>query len=160
MPFHSKISDAIVSFDLVIPSMSASTHKQFLQKSAREIAKLIGLREKILFDRLYEKEKEHMSTIGDGISLIHLPMGSLQSAINVFVRLRTACPMGAADNMDVDLVCFIITPEREGSAYLRTMARLSRFLRDAQTCSRLRSAADEKDLRHILDQSSIRLQAA
>lgn len=158
---HTPVSfDTSLSFDLVVPSLSAPNEKQLLKNIAREISKLIGLKERILLDRLIENEKDHPSAIGDGIALTHLQMGGLQSALNIFVRLKTPCAMSTPDNKDIDLFCILLTPAREGSSYLRTMARISRLLRNAQICSRLRSAVDEKDLRNILEQSSNRLLAA
>lgn len=156
MPSH----ESTIQFDLVIPSMIASNQKQCLRETAREIAKKIGISERILLERMTEKEKQSPSAIGDGISILQLSMSGLQNAMSVFVRLKHPCDMAAPDNKDVDLFCVLLSPEREGAAYLRTMARISRLLRDAQICSRVRSAADEKDIRNILEQSSVQRRAA
>lgn len=153
-------SDSSIQFDLVISSMIAVNHKQVMRLAAQEVAKVIGITERILADRFVEKEKENPSAIGDGISILQLQMGSLQNSLNVFIRLKNPVAMGAPDNKDVDILCLLLTPEREGSAYLRTLARLSRLLRNERTCTKLRAAADEKAIRQILEQSSINQIAA
>jgi PTS system nitrogen regulatory IIA component len=91
---------------------------------------------------------------------MQLPMSGLQNALTVFIKLKNPVDMAAPDSKPVDIVCVLMTPEREGPIYLRTMARLSRLLRNAAICERLRAAPDEKTIRMILDQSSTQLMAA
>ncbi len=160
MPSRPALSDTAIQFDLVVPSLVAPNRKQVPPLIAHEIAKVIGIKERILADRLIEKEKQNPSAMGDGIALMHLPISSLQNALTVFVKLKNPVDMGAPDNKPVDIVCVILTPEREGSSYLRTMARLSRLLRNGAICAKLRAATDEKTIRMILDQSSVQLMAA
>ena len=155
-----QVETSAIHFDIVIPSLIAATQKQMIRLASHEIAKVIGIGERILSDRLNEKEKESPSTMGDGISVTHLHISGLQESINVFIRLKTPVNMGAADNKGVDLMCLLLTPEREGSAYLRTMARISRLLRNAQICAMLRSAQNEKTIRNIFDQTSNQQMAA
>lgn len=160
MPTRSAPSDSTIQFDLVIPSLVAPNRKQVTPLIAHEIAKVIGIKERILSERLNEKEKQNPSAMGDGLALMHLHMSSLQNTLTVFVKLKNPVDMGAPDSKAVDIVCVILTPEREGSSYLRTMARLSRLLRNTSICAKLRAATDEKTIRTILDQSSVQLMAA
>ena len=160
MTLRSANSEPAITFDLVIPSLVVPNRKQLTRLVAHEIANVIGIKERILSDRLTETEKQSPSAMGDGLSMMHLPMGSLQNAMNVFIKLKNPVDFGAPDNKPVDLLCVILTPEREGASYLRTMARLSRLLRNAQICERLRAASDEKMIRAILGQSTTKLMAA
>jgi PTS system nitrogen regulatory IIA component len=152
--------DQIFQFDLIIPSMIASTQKQTLRLVASHVSKVIGIQERILADRLIEKEKQSSSAMGNGVAITHLSIGSLTQPLTVFVRLRSAVNFYAPDNLPVDLVCMLFTPERQGAIHLRSLARLSRLLRDAQICSRLRQAEDEKAIRSVLEVSSARMMAA
>ncbi len=157
---NTTVSEAPVHFDVVVPSLIAATHKQVIRLAAHEVAKVIGIGERILTDRLVEEEKENPSAMGEGISVTHLHISGLKKSVNIFIRLKNPVTMGAPDNKDVDLICLLLTPEREGASYLRTMARISRLLRNAQICIKLRAAKSEKEIRTILDQSSIQLMAA
>lgn len=153
-------SETSLQFDLVIPSMVVANHKQVMPAVAAEISKMIGIHERILKDRLAETEKEKPSAMGDGVSITHLQVSGLKQSMNIFIRLKHAVMMHTPDNKDVDILCVLLTPEREGSSYLRTLARISRLLRNPQTCARLRAAADEKTLRAILESSSTNAIAA
>lgn len=146
--------DTSIPFDIVLPSLIAANRKQVVRIAAGEIARKIGIGERILADRLIDKEKESPSAMGGGISVTHLHISGLHDSINVFIRLKTPVDMGAPDNKPVDLICLLLTPEREGSAYLRTMARLSRLLRNPQVCTMLRTAQNEKAIRSVFEQNA------
>lgn len=81
----------------------AANQKQVIRLVAHELAKKIGINERILADRISGKEKESPSAMGDGIAITHLQMGSLQESINVFIRMKTPVAYGAPDNKDVDI---------------------------------------------------------
>lgn len=154
MSFRPAQPETHIDFDLVIPSMVATNHKQVARAIAHELAPLIGIKEQLLAERLAEREKETSSAVGDGVSIAHLHMSGLQNPMNIFIKLKAPIDIGAPDSKGVDIICLLLTPEREGSAYLRTLARLSRLLRNAQICSRLRSASNEKMVRAVFEQSS------
>lgn len=160
MSTRSLPADLSVPFDLVIPSMLAANHKQATKAIAHEIARIIGIKERILIDKLVETEKSNPSPMGDGTALTHLRISSLQNSMSILVRLKTPIDMGAPDKQSVDIICLHLTPEREGASYLRSLARMSRLLRNAQICTKLRTASDEKEIRNILEQSSVQLMAA
>ncbi len=160
MNFPANRLESILTFDLIIPSLAAPNGKQLLYAAAKTISEKIGISVRILADRFKDAERNSPFTMGEGIAIMHLQISGLQHAMSVFIRLKNPVPMDAPDNMDVDLVCVLLTPAREGSAYLRTLARLSRLLRNPQIRARLRAASDEKTIRMILEQSSISLMAA
>ena len=160
MTLRNAITENSIHFDVVLPYLIAANQKQVIRLAAHEIAKVIGIGERILVDRLTEKEKESPSAIGGGIAVTHLHISGLNESVNVFIRLKNAVAMNAPDNKDVDIICVLLTPEREGRLYLRTLARTSRLLRNTQICAKLRAAYGEKEIRNILDQSATQLMAA
>lgn len=149
-----------ITFDVVLPPLSVPTQKILLQQVARNISPLIGMKEKLLFDRLMFQEAQTTSAIGLGVGIMHLHLSSLQNPLNMFVRLQTPIDMEASDNQLVDLFCLQMTPEREGNSYLQSLARLSRLLRDSATLVKLRAARDEKSIRAILEQPGRQILAA
>ncbi len=148
-----------ISFDLIVPVMIAANQKQVYRLIAHEVSKLVGIQERILSDRLLEKEKQSVSSMGNGVAVPHMHMGSLTKPLAVFVKLKSAVDFNAPDNMPVDLICLLLTPERDGAAYLRTLARLSRLLRNAQFCHKLRAAEDERMIRSLFEGPSARMAA-
>ncbi len=142
-----------IAFDIVIPSMITPNLKHMLRQVAGAASSAIGIRDRILLDRLNEKERDNPSAMGDGISILHLHLSGLRKPMNIFVRLKNPIDMGAADKVGVDIVCLLLTPEREGAAYLPIFARLSRMLRNQNTGIKIRAAIDERAIRNILEQT-------
>ena len=97
--------------------------------------------------------------MGNGVAIPHLHMGSLNKPVSVFIRLKNPVDFKAPDNLPVDLICLLMTPEREGAAYLRTLARLSRLLRNPAFCHKLRAAGDEKTIYSLFEGTSARMAA-
>lgn len=157
---NSQPDTSSMHFDLIVPAMAAVNQKQLVRMSAHEISKVIGISERILAERLIEREKSAPSAMGEGIAITHLHISGLKEPVNMFVRLKQAIDMSAPDKKPVDLVCMLLTPEREGAAYLRSMARISRLLRNPAVCAMLRSAEDEKTIRALLEQPAQQQMAA
>lgn len=147
------------SFDLIVPSMIAANQKQVYRLIAHEVSKLMGIQERILADRLTDVEKQSVSAMGNGIALPHMHISSLNKPLSVFVKLKNPVDFKAPDHMPVDIICLLFTPQRDGTAYLRTLARLSRLLRNPQFCHKLRLAEDEKTIRSLFEGTSARLAA-
>ena len=153
-------AEAPLYFNLILPSVIAANQKQAVRAVADEAAKLIGIKNRILAERLLEQEKDSPSSMGDGVALSHIRISGLTEPLNVFVRFKNPVPFGANDKKDVELFCLIITPERDGASYLRTISRASRLLRNRQMCASLKTAKDVQTIRAVLDQSSLELMAA
>lgn len=148
-----------ISFDYIIPSMIAANQKQVFRLIGHELSKIIGIQERILSDRLLEKEKQSLSAMGNGVAVSHMHISGLTNSLSMFVKLKNPIAYNAPDNMPVDIICLLLTPERDGAAYLRTLARLSRVLRSASFCHKLRAAEDEKAIRAHFEGTSARIAA-
>lgn len=144
------IADNAIDFHLVIPSLMSFNQKQMFVIVSSQLSKMMGMSERIVLDRLMDKEKFFPSSIGNGCAIMSLQVGSLTESLNVFVRLKRPISMKGADDTGVDLFCLLLTPEREGSSYLRSVSRLSRFLKNGDIAQKLRSADNEKLLKNIL----------
>lgn len=148
-----------ISFDFVLPSLIAANQKQVFRMIGHELSKIIGIQERILSDRLFETERHSISAMGNGVAVSHMHLSGLIKPLSVFVKLKSPIDYNAPDNMPVDIICLLLTPERDGAAYLRTLARTSRLLRNAQFCHKLRAAEDEKAIRAHFEGTSVRIAA-
>ena len=68
----------------------------------------------------------------------------------VFARLESAIDYEAVDGQPVDLVFMLLAPENAGADHLKALARVSRLLRNQQTCEKLRAAQSAEALYAIL----------
>ncbi len=140
----------ILSPDRVIPALSVSCEKQAFLRVADYAARMMGLDERKVFNVLMERERLGNTTIGGGVAIPHARIEGLDEVIALFVRLVRPVDFGAQDGRPVDLLFVLLAPEEESGAHLKALARVTRFLHDADIRDRLREAADSRSLFQIL----------
>ena len=86
---------------------------------------------------LLERERLQSTGIGDGVAIPHT---AVEEAENQAAALLL-CPRGidfeAIDGQSVQIVFGVVGPKRATGEHLRTLARISRLLRDSATRARL-----------------------
>ena len=132
----------IVLPEAVIPTLKATSKKQLLQELAGKAAALTGLDEREIFSTLPERERLGATGMGRGVAIPHGRMAGLTSIQGLFARLDRGVDFDAVDDAPVDLVFLLLAPENAGADHLKALARVSRLMRDADTCAKLRGARD------------------
>lgn len=150
----------LIEFDLIVPSLSVANFKQLCTSIAKNVAPVIGIKDRILQDRLIETEKKSPSCVGGGVAMMHLQVSGLQKSLHVFIQTKSPVAMRSPDGKGVDLVCLLLTPEREGTSYLQTLSRLSRTFKDPLLCDSLRKARGEKEIGALLNPANVKKAAA
>ena len=154
------ISDLLAP-EAVLASLKAQTKKQLLQELAARAHARTNLSEKQIFETLNERERLGTTGVGAGIAIPHGRMAGATTITGVFARLESAIDYEAVDGQPVDLVFMLLAPENAGADHLKALARVSRLLRNQQTCEKLRSAQSSEALYAILiDQTGSSSQAA
>jgi nitrogen PTS system EIIA component len=133
----------------VIAQLRVSNKKQALQEIARRAAGLTNLPERRIYDALAEREKCGSTGIGSGVAVPHGKLADLSQLVGVFARLERPIPFEAIDDEPVDLVFTLLAPADAGAEHLRALARVSRLLRDAAACQKLRGT-DSADALYAL----------
>lgn len=124
----------------IIPNLRANSKKQALQELARRAAELTGQHERTVFDVLLERERLGTTGVGHGIAIPHGKLPTLDRVHGLFARLERPIDFDAIDEQPVDLIFVLLAPEQAGADHLKALARVSRMLRDGQTCEKLRGA--------------------
>ncbi len=154
------ISDLLAP-EAVLASLKAQTKKQLLQELAARAHARTQLPEKQIFETLNERERLGTTGVGAGIAIPHGRMAGVAHITGVFARLESAIDYEAVDGQPVDLVFMLLAPENAGADHLKALARVSRLLRNQQTCEKLRAAKTAEALYAILiDQTGSSSQAA
>ncbi len=135
------------------PNLRATSKKQALQELARRAATVTGIDERQLFDVLMERERLGSTGVGSGIAIPHGKLSDLNQLHGVFARLEKPIDFQAIDDQPVDLIFILLAPEEAGADHLKALARVSRLLRDRETCDKLRGTADADALYAILTES-------
>lgn len=136
----------------VLPALKAASKKQALQELARKAVDLTGQHERAIFDVLLERERLGTTGVGHGIAIPHGKLPGLTRVHGLFARLDKPIDFDSIDDQPVDLVFLLLAPEHSGADHLKALARVSRMLRDANVCAKLRGSDNADAIFAILTQ--------
>lgn len=146
----------MVSFDdllkpgALVYDLSVSSKKQLFQKLSDMAATVYGLDASAVLERLVEREKLGSTGFGGGIAIPHAKIPGLDQVRGLFILLDDPMAFEAVDDAPVDIVFALLSPLDSGAEHLKTLARVSRYLRNEAQVSRLRGAGSEEALFALL----------
>ena len=140
----------ILSADAVVSQLNATSKKRLLQEIARVADDVYGLPCKDIFAALQNRELLGPTGMGNGVAIPHARLSCLDDVKGVFILLEHPVDYESVDRQPVDLVFALFAPEGAGAMHLKSLARVSRTLRDQTICARLRSSEDPNALFAIL----------
>jgi PTS system nitrogen regulatory IIA component len=143
----------LVSPDGVFANLRVTSKKQAIQELARRAADIFGQPERAVFDVLMERERLGTTGVGNGIAIPHGKLEKVDRLYGMFARLEAPIDFQAIDDQPVDLIFLLLAPETAGADHLKALARVSRLLRDTQTCEKLRGTNTVDGLYAILTES-------
>jgi nitrogen PTS system EIIA component len=135
----------------IIANMRAGSKKQSLQELAKKASELTGQHERAVFDVLLERLGT--TGVGHGIAIPHGKLPNLDRVYGVFARLERPIDFDAIDEQPVDLMFLLLAPEAAGADHLKALARVSRLLRDAAMCEKLRGSDSADAIYALLTQT-------
>ena len=130
----------LVTPECVVPHLRSASKKQALQDLARHGARVAGAEERAVFDALLERERLGSTGVGQGIAIPHAKLPGLARLRGIFARAESPIDFDSVDGEPVDLVFLLLAPEGAGADHLKALARVSRLLRNHETCEKLRGA--------------------
>ncbi|MDB5409400.1 MAG: transporter subunit IIA-like nitrogen-regulatory protein PtsN [Rhodospirillales bacterium] len=134
----------------VVANLRVANKKQALQELARRAAQIVGLPERRIYDVLVERERLGSTGVGMGIAIPHGKLAELTRLHGLFARLERPIDFGAIDDRPVDLIFVLLAPETAGADHLKALARISRLLRSASVCDKLRGSEKSDALYALL----------
>lgn len=151
-------------YDLLKPeavkSVSTVSSKKMLLHALSDLAAQVhGLDAETTVRVLQDREALGPTGVGHGVALPHARIAGLDEVKAVFIRLEKPIDFSAVDRQPVDLFFCLLAPEDAGVDHLKALALISRTLRDASVCAKLRANDDADTLYTILAESQ-RQQAA
>lgn len=134
-----------------VKSLSSFTSKKRLFHELGELARsCYGLDSTTVIDALIEREGLGPTGVGHGIALPHARLEGVEQVHGIFLRIEKPLNFDAVDRQPVDLVFTLLAPMTKGVDHLKALALVSRTLRDADICAKLRANAEPSTLHTIL----------
>lgn len=136
--------------DAVIANLKAKGKKQALQEISTAAKQLYGIDAHRILEKLLEREKLGTTGVGKGVAIPHAKFAEIQKVVGLFARLEQPIDFESIDERPVDLIFLLIAPETGGAEHLRTLARVSRLLRNDDLCAKLRGSTNRAALYALL----------
>lgn len=136
----------LVAPEAILPRLAAASRRQALQAMADALARVGNIGARGAFDAVLMRERLSGTGMGEGVAIPHAPVAGLARPIGAFARLDPPQNFDAFDGRPADLVFMLLSPADKGADHLKALARVSRFLRRAETRERLRAARGAEDI--------------
>lgn len=148
-----EISD-LIGPDNIVANLKASSVKQLFQEIGARARDHHGLDCRAVIDGLLERERLGSTAMGGGVAIPHARLAGIDDIAGFFIRLERPLEFDSGDGLGVDLVFGLLVPEDSGTDHLRALAKVSRLLRDAETCAKLRAGGDRNVLFALLTEQA------
>ena len=134
--------------------VSAASSKKRLLHAIGELAEsAYGLNTTRVVEALLERENLGPTGVGHGVALPHARLGGVQSVVGAFILLEKPVDFNSVDRQPVDIAFALFAPNEAGVEHLKALALVSRTLREASVCAKLRANQDAQTLYSILTEA-------
>jgi len=142
-------NDLLVA-DAVSSDVAVANKKQLFQKLGQIAHDVYGLDSSEVIERLTERERLGSTGFGGGIAIPHAKLDGLDRVRGAVLLLAQPIPFDAIDETPVDIVFMLLSPTDSGAEHLKTLARVSRLLRNEAQLARIRGVRSEAALFALL----------
>ena len=141
--------DTLLPHNAVIDGLRATSKRQALQELSERAAAVTDLSAREVLETILSRERLGTTGVGQGIAIPHGRLPKLDRLYGLFARLAEPIDFDSIDDQPVDLIFMLLAPESAGADHLKALAKVSRILRDKETCEKLRGS-DSSDALYAL----------
>lgn len=147
-----KIMDILVE-DAVILSLGVRTKHEVLGEMSAALAKVEPrIEADRLLEVLLEREELQSTGIGEGVAIPHGKLVGLDRLVASFARSPEGIDFDSIDGQPTHHFFLLVVPEHSGGQYLKALARISRFFRDAAFRQQLTDAESLEDIIRAIEE--------
>lgn len=140
----------LLAADAVLPTLRVNSKKQALTEISERAAIVSGLKERDIFESLWQRESLGSTGVGEGIAIPHSKLPKLGRIFGIVARLEKPIEFDATDGTPVDIIFALIAPESAGADHLTALAQVARTLRNEQLTQELRQTRDSAGIFSLL----------
>ncbi len=152
-----KIMDILVK-DAVILNLGVKSKRDVLAEMANALAKVEPeIAADQLLEVLLEREALQSTGIREGVAIPHGKMTGLDRLMATFARSPEGVDFESIDGQATHHFFLLVVPENSGGQYLKALARISRFFRDAAFRQKLSEGETQDDLIRAIEDEDAKL---
>jgi len=145
-----KISELLAP-EAIMPEMSASIKDDALvELTDALLASGCDLNREEVLRILQERENLGSTGIGDGVAIPHGKLKNLDQLVMSFGRSRSGVDFDSMDGKPAHLFFLLVAPEESVGIHLKTLARISKLLKDQEVRQQLLDAPDREAICAII----------
>jgi len=145
-----KIIDMLKT-DYILEELKSGNKRDVLKELVGSFMKIHQkLDSEATLDVLFEREKLGSTGIGEGIAIPHGKITGLDQLILSFGRSAVGIDFDAMDGKPVHLFFLLIAPENSAGQHLKTLAKISKMLKDSVFRTKLMAAKSKDELYKII----------
>ena len=133
-----------------VGTIRADSKSAILEQLSTCFATVYKLDRILVLSRIEERERLGSTGFGRGVAIPHARLPDIAKPVAAFFRLQSPVAFDAADDMPVDLVFGLLSPEQAGVAHLHALAAISRMMRDDKMHAALTQAPSDEALYGLL----------
>jgi nitrogen PTS system EIIA component len=140
-PVAMRLSDILTKDRILVDREGALSSKATaLHALARLLGTAVAAPEAEVLALLLEREQLQSTGIGDGVAIPHSALEHAEGQAGALLLFPKGLDFDAIDGRPVHIVFGVVGPKRATGEHLRTLARISRLLRDDSTRKQLANA--------------------
>ncbi len=152
-----KIMDILVR-DAVILNLGVRNKRDVLMEMSAALAKVEPqIEADRLLEVLMEREALQSTGIGEGVAIPHGKMVGLDRLVASFARSLEGVEFESIDGQPTHHLFLLVVPEHSGGQYLKALARISRFFRDAAFRQQLTNGESVQDVVRAIEEEDAKL---
>ena len=141
-----KMAD-ILSWDTVIPELTSKNKKEVIEELVSVIVeKDKRLDKEQLIEVFLERERLGSTGIGDGIAIPHGKLKNIDTLFASFGRSVEGVDFESMDGKPAYIFFLLMAPENSAGIHLKTLARISRLLKDSAFRKNLMAAKSKEEI--------------
>lgn len=135
----------------IAPELKATEKKKVLAELTDAILKVDNSldREKVI-KVLQERERLGSTGIGEGVAIPHGKLKDIDNLLISFGRSRSGVDFDSMDGKPAHLFFLLVAPEESVGVHLKTLARISKLLKNPTVRARLLEAEGSEDIYRII----------
>lgn len=145
-----KISELLNPQAIVADMQSRDKNRALTELTDALVACEPSLNRTDVIEVLQEREKLGSTGIGDGVAIPHGKLGGIPELMLAFGRSRSGVDFESMDGQSAHLFFLLIAPEESVGVHLKTLARISKLLKDSAVRRKLLEATDRSAIYQVI----------
>lgn len=145
-----KISELLNSQAIVADLQARDKNRALAELTDALIACEPSLNRDEVIEVLQEREKLGSTGIGDGVAIPHGKLAGIPELMLAFGRSRGGVDFESMDGQPAHLFFLLIAPEESIGVHLKTLARISKLLKDSTVRQKLLDAEDQDAIYQVI----------